>query len=104
MDGKRDYDFLYYPDSYASCRLFQHWRGDRGDLTIIPPSSRDGKGGVVATQQGMANVRDASVRFDEQTRVPLKGEERNELLVSYVLVPRTRREFYGELCTDRSRD
>jgi hypothetical protein len=73
--------------------LFQHWSGDRGDLTIIPPSSRDGKGGVVATQQGMANVRDASVRFDEHTRVCLKGEERNELLVSYVLVPRTRREL-----------
>ena len=98
MDGKRDYDFLYYPDSYASCRLFQHWRGDRGDLTIIPPSSRDGKGGVVATQQGMANVRDASVRFDEQTLIRFEGDESNEDegdgsnegIVTYVLVPRTR--------------
>ena len=104
MDGKRDYDFLYYPDSYASCRLFQHWRGDRGDLTIIPPSSRDGKGGLVLSQQGMAIIRNTGVRFDKQTRVRLKGDERNELLVSYVLVPCTRREFYGELRTDRSRD
>ena len=76
----------------------------RGDLTIIPPDSRDEKGGVVATQQGIANVRDTSVRFDDQTHVPRKGEERNELLVIYVLVPRTRREFYGELRTDQSQD
>ena len=47
----------------------------------------------MATQQGMANARDASVRVDEHTRVCRKGEERNELLVSYVLVPRTRREL-----------
>ena len=81
-------------------------RGDLGlsDLTIIPPSSRDGKGGLVLSQQGMAIIRNTGVRFDKQTRVRLKGDERNELLVSYVLVPRTRREFYGELRTDRSRD
>ena len=76
----------------------------RGDLTIIPPDSRDEKGGVVATQQGIANVRDTSVRFDDQTHVPRKGEERNELLVIYVLVPHARREFYGELRTDQSQD
>jgi len=61
----------------------------------VEEEARGGGGSepVVATQQGMANVRDASVRFDEHTCVCLKGEERNELLVSYVLIPCTRREL-----------
>ncbi len=49
----------------------------------------------MATQQGMANVRNASVQFDERTRVRLEGEESDELLVDYVLIPCTRRELLG---------
>ena len=47
------------------------------------------------TDQGMQMVCEASVRFDEYTRVRLESEEISEPLVSYVLVPRTRREFLG---------
>ena len=82
-------------ESFPICVKEYDTDDGRGDLTIIPPSSRDGKGGVVATQQGMANVRTASVQFDERTRVCLEGEESDELLVDYVLVPCTRRELLG---------
>ena len=77
-----------FPIQVKECEV----NNERNDITIVPPQSADGKGGVVLTQKAMSRLRSCSIEFDSRTMVHLLSDESGEYehLTSFLLVKKAR--------------